>query len=273
MVGGNDNGANADGQSIRAPLDLDAALDDSEEWSEEALSRMPMSELARIGTPTPGRFSPDWAAGVKTGMPVAPTAMTTRVAPRLDSTPGDEAMQPQPDAAPEPDDILPFETAVEPAPEPAPEPPQKVRRKTSPVLPLLGALLLAGIGGGTYYFLTQRTPSDDELVTPPSMPDRPRPPKPPAPPQSAPPQAVAQVPPANIAKPAAPKPVMAPAKPAAPMAPPTPQMQAQLKKMWKQGAAAKHRKDYATARRMWTQMLQMRPNHPGIQEAINKLPR
>ena len=46
----------------------------------------------------------------------------------------------------------------------------------------------------------------------------------------------------------------------------------QLKDLWKQGAAAKQRGDIAGARAAWTKMLQLRPNHPGVQSAINKLP-
>jgi hypothetical protein len=46
----------------------------------------------------------------------------------------------------------------------------------------------------------------------------------------------------------------------------------QLKTLWKQGANAKHRGDYAGARRAWTKILQLRPGHPGIQDAIDKLP-
>lgn len=48
---------------------------------------------------------------------------------------------------------------------------------------------------------------------------------------------------------------------------------AKLKAFWKQGAAAKHRGDYAGARRAWVQILRLDPGHPGIQEALNKLPR
>lgn len=54
--------------------------------------------------------------------------------------------------------------------------------------------------------------------------------------------------------------------PRAPSASPT-----MLKQLWNQGAAAKQRGDKAAARRAWTQMLQMSPGHPGIQDAINKL--
>jgi hypothetical protein len=46
-----------------------------------------------------------------------------------------------------------------------------------------------------------------------------------------------------------------------------------LKSLWKQGADAKHRGDYDGARRAWTKILQLRPGHPGIQGAIDKLPK
>ena len=52
----------------------------------------------------------------------------------------------------------------------------------------------------------------------------------------------------------------------------TPALAQQLKALWKQSADAKHRGDNAGARRAWTQMLQLRPGHPGVQDAINKLP-
>lgn len=52
-----------------------------------------------------------------------------------------------------------------------------------------------------------------------------------------------------------------------------PTMQAQLKALWKQGADAKHERNYNGARRAWQKMLKLRPGHPGVQEAIEKLPR
>ena len=57
-----------------------------------------------------------------------------------------------------------------------------------------------------------------------------------------------------------------------PTVPLTPTLQKQLKDLWNKGAAAKRAQDFAGARAAWTQMLQLRPNHPGIQEAIDKLP-
>jgi hypothetical protein len=53
----------------------------------------------------------------------------------------------------------------------------------------------------------------------------------------------------------------------------SPALARQLKALWNQGAAAKHRGDYAGARRAWTKMLQLHPGHAGVQDAINKLPR
>jgi hypothetical protein len=46
---------------------------------------------------------------------------------------------------------------------------------------------------------------------------------------------------------------------------------AQLKALWKQGARAKQSGDIAGARRAWEAMLKLRPGHPGVQEAIDKL--
>ncbi|MBV9468188.1 MAG: hypothetical protein JO316_17475 [Abitibacteriaceae bacterium] len=51
------------------------------------------------------------------------------------------------------------------------------------------------------------------------------------------------------------------------------QVQAQLKKLWQEGANAKHSKNYAAARRAWQQALKLSPGWPGFQDAINKLPR
>lgn len=66
-----------------------------------------------------------------------------------------------------------------------------------------------------------------------------------------------------------------PAASAVPVMHPTsalpPALQAQLKTLWQQGAAAKHRGDKAAAKRAWQKMLQVRPGHPGVQEAIDKL--
>ena len=53
---------------------------------------------------------------------------------------------------------------------------------------------------------------------------------------------------------------------------PTPALLSQLKVLWKRGAAAKQKGDIAGARAAWTKMLQLRPGHPGVQSAIDKLP-
>ena len=49
-------------------------------------------------------------------------------------------------------------------------------------------------------------------------------------------------------------------------------LQAQLDALWKAGADAKHRGDNTAARNQWQRILELSPAHPGIQEAINKLP-
>ena len=48
-------------------------------------------------------------------------------------------------------------------------------------------------------------------------------------------------------------------------------LMAQLKALWRDGAAAKQRGDKAGAKRAWQKMLKLRPGHPGVQEAIEKL--
>jgi cytochrome c-type biogenesis protein CcmH/NrfG len=47
---------------------------------------------------------------------------------------------------------------------------------------------------------------------------------------------------------------------------------AQLKALWKKGADAKHKKDYAGAKAAWEQMLKIRPGDAAVEEAIKKLP-
>lgn len=56
------------------------------------------------------------------------------------------------------------------------------------------------------------------------------------------------------------------------MTPLTPVLAAQLQALWLEGAAAKHRGDYDAARAAWRKALQLRPGHPGLAEAIRKLP-
>ncbi len=51
----------------------------------------------------------------------------------------------------------------------------------------------------------------------------------------------------------------------------SPALKSELKTLWQQGAAAKHRGDKAAAKRAWQKMLQLHPGHPGVQEAIDKL--
>ena len=58
-----------------------------------------------------------------------------------------------------------------------------------------------------------------------------------------------------------------------PVAPVATALQAQLKALWKQGADAKHERNYNGARAAWGKMLKLHPGHPGVQEAIEKLPR
>jgi hypothetical protein len=54
---------------------------------------------------------------------------------------------------------------------------------------------------------------------------------------------------------------------------PSPDVMAQLKALWKQGAEAKKRGNIVGARKAWQEMLRVRPGHPGVQDAIDKLPK
>lgn len=49
-------------------------------------------------------------------------------------------------------------------------------------------------------------------------------------------------------------------------------IEAAMGQLWRNGAAAKHRGDYAAARKAWNRILELDPGHAGIQEAIDKLP-
>lgn len=49
--------------------------------------------------------------------------------------------------------------------------------------------------------------------------------------------------------------------------------QAAMNRLWKSGAAAKHRGDNAAARKDWNRILELDPGHAGIQQAIDKLPK
>ena len=173
-------------------------------------------------------------------------------------------------------------------------------RKSLPLLPLLGAgaLLLALLGTGWWVFGRPTEPNDAATPVPTTIarnPEtvsanstgiapagvnsaRPTPITVPAsgdaalgiPPQTLPDNrapggtvAVRPVPPTRV--------LPTGAEPDAGAVPP--QIMIKLKRLWKQGAAAKKRRDYAGARRSWQEMLRVRPGHPGVQEAIDKLPR
>jgi hypothetical protein len=53
-----------------------------------------------------------------------------------------------------------------------------------------------------------------------------------------------------------------------------PQVQtlAKVKKLWRQGAEAKKKRHFADAAVAWKEALELKPKHPGIQQAIDKLP-
>ncbi len=52
-----------------------------------------------------------------------------------------------------------------------------------------------------------------------------------------------------------------------------PALASKLKALWQVGKEAKARKDFAGARKAWQEALRLRPEHPGFQDSINKLPR
>lgn len=205
--------------------------------------------------------------------------------------------------------VAPVDTAPLNTPPPTQAPASVTRlkgKKKTPLIPILGALgLLAVAGGiGTFLLNSNKGTTDSEA---PVIPLRPRIARP-APPvdASAPASpATAEVPTTGlrsaspgIAPPALPKTPIESAPPqtaaTAPVRvaqnPATPPQNAapgalkgatgmdanvagQLKVLWKKGADAKHRKDFAGARQAWQEALRLSPNHPGFQDSINKLPR
>ncbi len=178
------------------------------------------------------------------------------------------------------------------------------------VLAGVAVLVLAVLGAGLYFFVLAPGEVDDTGTVAPPTEVTTAPVDPGDPSSGAPADDPAAQPgaPAPAPKPAAPKPAAAPkAQAPAPAAKPKPKptptpgvregltgqegkglepgntvlavqaispaLKAELSQLWLQGANAKWRKDYAGARRAWTKMLQLRPGHPGVQSAIDKLPR
>lgn len=140
----------------------------------------------------------------------------------------------------------------------APQVAVETPKKKLPLAPIIGAVLALGVAGAAASFLTRDNSEEEFAAAPPA----------PAPPRQAPRQA----PPAPIAPSNANVALSKPAPNAAPR-PLSPQMKTRLKALWKQGAAAKHRGDYAAARRIWRQGLQVQPNNRGFIESIAKLPK
>jgi hypothetical protein len=128
-------------------------------------------------------------------------------------------------------------------------------KKKLPLVPILGVVTLLVVGGGAALLL--RGGASEEAVSPPA-------------PMSAPDTSSASAPSAAPGAPAAP--LASTASKAAATVPLTPQLEQQLKALWKKGAAAKQNKDYSGARAAWQQALKLRPNHPGFAESIAKLP-
>jgi hypothetical protein len=176
--------------------------------------------------------------------------------------------------------------------------PQAAPKKKLPLVPILGALVALGLAGGAASYFTQGGSQDEEITAPPPI--RRRPEAAPPRPATAPAKPAAPAVPVKSAAPAAPvkaaKPAPATSTTAktgtaatvaktttgtkaatttasAASAPLTPALQSQLKALWKKGAAAKHRGDFAGARAAWESALKLRPGHPGFAESIAKLPK
>ena len=135
--------------------------------------------------------------------------------------------------------------------------PTEKPKKKLPLVPIVGALAVLGLAGGAATFLMGGGESEDEIAAPALAPRA----KPPASAQtetmSVTPQAAAP------AKPGIVNPGIAPAS----------AQLAQMKALWKQGADAKHKGDFAGARRYWQQGLKIQPTNKGFQESIAKLPK
>jgi len=159
------------------------------------------------------------------------------------------------------------------------EQPAPKAKKPFPLIPALAAVAVLVIGGGAAVFFSSQTPEEEPV---PIVSTVPAPPKKPEP--------------ADSVKPDAPKPAVKPPVEKAPVAPPVenepaptppakpappapsatiddPELAARLKNLWEQGKDAKKRGDYASARQFWQQALILKPNHPGFQESIDKLPK
>lgn len=148
-------------------------------------------------------------------------------------------------------------------------------RKSFPLPLMLAAIgLLVALGAVGYYVLGSKSAPEDEPVvaTNPAlrapMPDGSGPIRAPGAPANAVNQGIA-VDGVPIAPGAVIQTGLTGPRPTVPL---TPSLLKQLKDLWKKGANAKNKKDFAGARAAWTKMLQLRPNHPGVREAINKLP-
>ena len=143
--------------------------------------------------------------------------------------------------------------------------PSKPKRKL-PLLPILGALAILGLGGSAAYLMGQGEPESEEtpIAVPPRRETRPEPPAAPAAATQ-----VVRVKPVPVAV----DPLPGTANAVRPGIAPAPDKRTQLKALWRRGADAKHRRDYDGARRYWNQGLKIQPNNTGFKESIAKLPR
>lgn len=180
-------------------------------------------------------------------------------------------------------------TGNAPAPDVAPLSPAPKAKKSLPLIPVLGVLGLVAVAIGAQMFMVNSAPpTPDPAASPPGG----RPVGESAPTvspantatnsaassssvSSAPPRSPGIAPPGVVPSRAPDVAIRVPVVQKAPSATAglDPGLAQRLKAYWKQGADAKRRGDYAAARQAWQAALQLRPQHPGFQDAIDKLPR
>ncbi|PQV63358.1 hypothetical protein B1R32_11213 [Abditibacterium utsteinense] len=171
--------------------------------------------------------------------------------------------------------VPPTSTIDEPAaPFYAPQVPLETEqpKKKLPLVPILGAVaILALAGGAASYFTRQSAPVENETAPVSNS----------LPVSSAASNAIPTTPETATSrtvnstvstKNEAPR-IPQGASPVNPGIAPASAQTSQLKALWKQGADAKHRGDYAAARRFWNQGLKIQPDNAGFRESLAKLAR
>ncbi len=142
-------------------------------------------------------------------------------------------------------------------------------KKKLPLVPILGALAVLGLAGaGAKFFAGQDASEEDEtapILTKRKIPNV-------VPVSTSAPRAVAPAVAPKTSISTAPANVDTASPGIAPVSVSAAQL-VQMKTLWKRGADAKHRGDYASARRLWNQGLKIQPTNTGFRESIAKLPR